>query len=95
MLGGIRTRHRKAPFHGARQTWVRRCQNRGLSPAPGRGRGRPAYCPIGIRHGGGENAIWASMRNVETCRGDAKGVSQVEVPQVIEYQCAPRGRIGL
>ena len=24
MLGGIRTRHRKAPFHGARQTWVKR-----------------------------------------------------------------------
>ena len=33
----------------------------------------PAYCPTGVRHGGGVTLRQASIRNTGTCRSDAKG----------------------
>lgn len=33
---------------------------------------------------GGQNVIWSSVRNVGTCRYDAKGDSQAEVPRATE-----------
>ena len=39
--------------------------------------GRPAYCPIGIRHEGGVTLIQALVRNVGTCRPDVKGEVQM------------------
>ena len=45
---------------------------------PGQGRGMPADCSIGVRHEGGVTLIQASMRNVGTCRPDAKGTDQAD-----------------
>ena len=39
---------------------------------------KPADCPTGVRHEGGANLIQALMRNVGTCRPDAKGRSQAD-----------------
>ena len=36
----------------------------------------PAYCPTGVRHGGGVTLRQASIRNTGTCRLDAKGETQ-------------------
>jgi hypothetical protein len=55
--------------------------------------GKPAYCPDGGRHKGGVILIQAPVRNVGTCRPDAKGGPQVEDPQGAEYRCGARGRI--
>jgi hypothetical protein len=52
---------------------IRRCQNRGLTLPPGSARGEPEACPSGIRHIGGAKLNQALVRNVRTCRSDAKG----------------------
>ena len=41
----------------------------------------PVYCPTGIRHGGGVILIQAQVRNVGTCRPDAKGDAQAGSPR--------------
>ena len=46
--------------------------------APGQGWAMPADGPIGIRHIGGVTLIQASVRNLGTCRPDAKGEIQAE-----------------
>src|SRR6266699_5027186 len=51
---------------------IRRCQNRGLTLPPGSVRGEPEACPSGIRHVGGAKLNQALVRNVRTCRSDAK-----------------------
>ena len=43
-------------------------------------RGKPADCPSGDRHEGGVSPAQALVRNVGTCRLDAKGVLQAEDP---------------
>ena len=53
-------------------------RNRGLISVPGQGWGRPAYCPTGVRHFGGVTLIQALVRNVGTCRPDAKGETQAD-----------------
>jgi hypothetical protein len=45
---------------------------------PGQGWGGLADCPAGIRHEGGVTLIQALVRNVGTCRPDAKGEAQAE-----------------
>jgi len=45
---------------------------------PGQGWGKLADCPIGIRHEGGVTLIQALVRNVGTCRPDAKGEAQAD-----------------
>jgi hypothetical protein len=40
---------------------------------PGLARGEPGACPSGIRHVGGATLKQALVRNVRTCRSDAKG----------------------
>ena len=52
---------------------IRRCQNRGVTLPPGSARGNPEACPSGIRHVGGAKLNQALVRNVRTCRSDAKG----------------------
>jgi len=52
---------------------IRRCQNRGLTLPPGSARGDPEDCPSGIRHVDGAKLNQALVRNVRTCRSDAKG----------------------
>jgi hypothetical protein len=52
-------------------------------PGPGllsrdEGWGEPADCPTGARHEGGVTLIQALVRNVGTCRPDAKGEAQAE-----------------
>jgi len=39
------------------------------------------YWPCGIRHKGGMTLVQAFVRNVGTCRLDAKGEIQVEAPR--------------
>jgi len=46
--------------------------------APGQVWAMPADGPFGIRHKGGVTLIQASVRNLGTCRPDAKGEIQVE-----------------
>lgn len=46
--------------------------------APGQGWAAPADGPIGIRHKGGVTSIQALVRNLGTCRPDAKGEIQAE-----------------
>jgi hypothetical protein len=36
------------------------------------------YCPTGVRHEGGVTLIQALVRNVGTCRPDAKGEAQAD-----------------
>ena len=57
-------------------------------------RGMPAYCPSGDRHEGGVSSAQALVRNVGTCRLDAKGDLQVEAPRGAEYRCEAQGRTG-
>ena len=57
----------------------RRCRNRDPHFCPAtQGWQIPAYRPTGIRHKGGVTSIRALMRNVGTCRPDAKGAVQVD-----------------
>ena len=44
-------------------------------------KGEPVYCLSGGRHEGGVSLNQALVRNVGTCRLDAKGEIQVEDPQ--------------
>ena len=53
---------------------------------------RPVYCPLGVRHEGGVSLIQAQMWNLGTCRLDAKGATQAEIPQEAEYRCEAQGR---
>ena len=55
-----------------------RRRNRGLISALGQGWGKPVYCPTGVRHVGGVTLIQALVRNVGTCRPDAKGEAQAD-----------------
>ena len=48
---------------------------------PGQAQRILGYWLGGIRHGGGVNLVLALLRNVGTCRSDAKGEIQVEDPQ--------------
>ncbi len=48
--------------------------------ALGQGWGRPADCPVGIRHKGGVTLVQALVRNTGTCRPDVKGEAQVGSP---------------
>src|SRR6202011_4932065 len=52
---------------------IRRCRNRGVTLPPGSARENPEACPSGIRHVGGAKLNQALVRNVRTCRSDAKG----------------------
>lgn len=54
--------------------------------------GGPVYCPLGVRHEGGVSLILAQMWNLGTCRLDAKGATQAEIPQESEYRCEAQGR---
>ena len=54
-----------------------RRRNRDLDFHPAsKGWERPAYCPTGVRHGGGVTLGQASIRNTGTCRSDVKGETQ-------------------
>ena len=48
--------------------------------APGQGQTQPADGLSGVRHEGGVTPAQASMRNVGTCRRDAKGDAQAGDP---------------
>jgi len=48
---------------------------------PGQVQEKPAACLGGIRHRGGVTLDQALMRNVGTCRLDAKGEIQVDEPR--------------
>jgi hypothetical protein len=52
--------------------------------APGSVWWLPISWPRGIRYVGGVNVSWALMRNVRTCRRDAKGERQVRGPHEAE-----------
>src|ERR1700694_3040451 len=54
--------------------------------------GRPVYCPLGVRHEGGVSVILAQVRNLGTCRLDAKGATQAAIPRESEYRCEAQGR---
>ena len=50
-------------------------------------------CSVGVRHRGGVNVDWALVRNVRTCRPDAKGEAQAGTHrQVPEYRCGAQGQ---
>ena len=53
-------------------------RNREGVVGPGQGWGKPDYCPIGVRHEGSVTLSQALVRNVGTCRLDAKGEAQVD-----------------
>jgi hypothetical protein len=57
-----------------RRNILPRHQNRGPDFCPRRRLGMPADCPAGIRHEGGVALILTLVRNVGTCRPDAKGI---------------------
>jgi RNA-directed DNA polymerase len=52
---------------------VRRRRNRGNAETPGQVRGMTWSCPSGVRHVDGASPHQAFVRNVRTCRSDAKG----------------------
>src|SRR5258707_13189317 len=52
---------------------IRRCRHRGVTLPPGSARETPEACQSGIRHVGGAKLNQALVRNVRTCRSDAKG----------------------
>ena len=76
--GNAETRFRQArsrtsePLMKCRKP-IRRCRNRGVPLPPGSARENPEACPSGIRHAGGAKLNQALVRNVRTCRSDAKG----------------------
>ena len=57
-------------------------------------RRKPADCPSGDRHKDGVSPAQGRVRNVGTCRSDAKGDIQVEHPRGAEYRCGAEGRTG-
>src|SRR3954447_24035949 len=52
---------------------IRRCRSRGVTLPPGSARENPEAHPRGIRHVDGAKLNQALVRNVRTCRSDAKG----------------------
>jgi hypothetical protein len=52
-------------------------QNWGTWRSPGQVQKGPVYCLGGVRHRDGMNLMQAFVRNVGTCRPDAKGETQV------------------
>ena len=60
--------------------------------APGQGQTQPADGLSGVRHEGGVTPAQALMRNVGTCRSDAKGEVQVATTTRRAYQCGAQGR---
>ena len=55
--------------------------------------GEPVDCLGGVRPKDGVNSVWASMRNVGTCRPDAKGRIRVgRAPRGCKYQGRAQGR---
>src|SRR6516225_6459759 len=79
--GNVGTRSRQARLREASASEppmkcrkrIRRCQNRGVTLPPGSARENPEACTSGIRHAGGAKLNQALVRNVRTCRSDAKG----------------------
>ena len=79
--GNVGTRSRQARLREASASEpsmkcrkrIRRCRNRGVTLPPGSARENPEACPSGIRHVGGAKLNQALVRNVRTCRSDAKG----------------------
>lgn len=67
-------------------------QNRVGFVSPGQVWEIPVYGPDGVRHEGGVTLLQALVRNVGTCRPDAKGDVQVEAPRGPEYRCGAQGR---
>jgi len=53
------------------------CRNRGLDNTPGSVGRAPGFWSDGIRHRGGVTQMQAWMRNLGTCRLDAKGATRV------------------
>ena len=51
-------------------------RNRAGEVSRDEGRGEPVECSTGVRHKGGVNVDQALVRNVRTCRPDAKGEAQ-------------------
>ena len=68
-----RTTDEVSKIYGRRQNW-------GLSVPQDKFVGEPADCPSGVRHRSGVTLIQALVRNVGTCRPDAKGEIQVRGP---------------
>jgi hypothetical protein len=52
----------------------------------------PEACPSGIRHVDGAKLNQAFVRNVRTCRSDAKGDVKRLTPQGPEYRSGAQGR---
>ena len=72
---------------------IRRCRNRGVPLPPGSARENPEACPSGIRHVGGAKLNQALVRNVRTCRSDAKGDGRAGDPrQALSTDAGHRGR---
>ncbi len=72
---------------------VRTTSKPGKVVGPGQVLRKSAYCQGGVRRKGGVSAFQACVRNLGTCRSDAKGDVQVEVPRGSEYRCGAQGRI--
>jgi len=79
------------PLMKCRNAFNRR-QNRDLISVPGQGWGKPVYCPTGVRHVGGVTLIQALVRNVGTCRPDAKG--EVQADRLCEGERTDTGHRG-
>jgi len=77
----------------------RNVESVGMTSKPGRVVGpgqvlrKSVYCQGGVRRKGGVSAFQACLRNLGTCRSDAKGEVQVEAPRGPEYRCGAQGRI--
>jgi hypothetical protein len=67
--------------HRERVESVGKVSKPGRVVGPGRVQEGPAACLGGTRHKGGVNLDQALVRNVGTCRLDAKGEIQVADPQ--------------
>lgn len=65
------------PLMTCRKVFNRRRNREGVI-GPGQGWGQPDYCPADVRHEGGVTLIQALVRNVGTCRPDAKGEAQAD-----------------
>jgi hypothetical protein len=66
------------PLMTCRKTPKRR-RNRDLGLCPVKKvEGQPVYCSTGVRHEGGVISMEALVRNVGTCRRDAKGEAQAD-----------------
>jgi hypothetical protein len=59
---------------------------------PRSGWGQPVYCPTGVRHEGGAILNQALVRNVGTCRPDAKG--EIQADRIREGESTEAGHRG-